>query len=43
MSIAAQRAELGLLQKILRLFWALIVLICAIASIGFLLLFSVAG
>ena len=43
MSLADQRAELGLFQKVLRLNWALILLICAIASIGFLMLYSVAG
>jgi rod shape determining protein RodA len=43
MSLAAKPAELGLLRKILRLNWALILLICAIASIGFLMLYSVAG
>jgi rod shape determining protein RodA len=43
MSVAAKRAKLGLLQKMLRLNWALILLTCAIASIGFLMLYSVAG
>ena len=38
-----KRAELSLIRKILRLNWAMILLICAIASVGFLMLYSVAG
>ena len=33
----------GLLHKVLRLNWALVLLVCAIAGVGFLMLFSVAG
>jgi rod shape determining protein RodA len=43
MSFAEQNTNPGLLRKALRLNWALILLICAIASIGFLTLYSVAG
>ncbi len=43
MSATAKQAELRLLQKILRLNWAMVLLICAIASVGFLMLYSVAG
>jgi rod shape determining protein RodA len=39
----AKPAELGLLRKFLRLNWALILLIAAIACIGFMMLYSVAG
>ncbi|MGF1550484.1 MAG: rod shape-determining protein RodA [Sphingomonadaceae bacterium] len=42
--LAARRAgSLGLAQKVLRLNWALILLIIAIAGTGFLMLYSVAG
>src|SRR5690625_2493916 len=40
---ANQSARLGLLQKILRLNFSLILLAAAIAGIGFLMLYSVAG
>jgi rod shape determining protein RodA len=47
MSLAANLtrpgSEPGLLRKVLRLNWALILLVCAIASIGFLMLYSIAG
>jgi rod shape determining protein RodA len=47
MSLAANLArpgsKPGLLRKVLRLNWALILLVCAIASIGFLMLYSIAG
>jgi rod shape determining protein RodA len=43
MSATAKQADLRLLQKILRLNWAMVLLICAIASVGFLMLYSVAG
>ena len=43
MSLAEQNTNPGLLRKALRLNWAMILLICAIASIGFLTLYSVAG
>ncbi len=43
MSLAAGRTHPGLLRKVLRLNWALVLLVGAIASIGFLMLYSVAG
>ncbi len=43
MSLAAGSTRLGLFRKVLRLNWALILLVGAIATIGFLMLFSVAG
>ena len=43
MSLAARHTQLGLFRKVLRLNWALILLVGAIASIGFLMLYSVAG
>ena len=41
MSVA--RTDLGLVQKFLRVNWALVLLVCAIATVGFLMLYSVAG
>ncbi|MEM6972095.1 MAG: rod shape-determining protein RodA [Pseudomonadota bacterium] len=38
-----REARLGLLAKLLRLDWALVVVLCAIAAIGFLMLYSVSG
>ncbi len=43
MSLATGRDQIGLLRKLLRLNWALILLVCTIAGIGFLVLYSVAG
>jgi len=43
MSLTDHPPQPGLLRKVLRLNWALILLICAIATIGFLMLYSVAG
>ncbi len=43
MSLAAKHTQLGLFRKVLRLNWALILLVVAIATIGFLMLYSVAG
>ena len=43
MSLATGRDQIGLLRKVLRLNWALILLVFAIAGIGFLVLYSVAG
>jgi rod shape determining protein RodA len=43
MSFATKNAQPGLLRKVLRLNWALILLVSAIASIGFMMLYSVAG
>ena len=42
-TIAGRPAHLSLLQKVLRLNWALILLVSAIAGAGFLMLYSVAG
>ncbi|MBY8975731.1 rod shape-determining protein RodA [Rhodobacteraceae bacterium NNCM2] len=42
-SVASQRPPLTMLQKVLRVDWSLFLVICAIASIGFLMLYSVAG
>ncbi|MEM7505141.1 MAG: rod shape-determining protein RodA [Pseudomonadota bacterium] len=41
--VATQAKHLTLLQKILRLDWSLLLVICAVSSIGFLMLYSVAG
>jgi rod shape determining protein RodA len=43
MSFATKNTQPGLLRKVLRLNWALILLVSAIASIGFMMLYSVAG
>jgi rod shape determining protein RodA len=43
MSSTPLNADVGLLGKLLRINWALVLLICAIAGIGFLMLYSVAG
>ncbi|MDH3665892.1 MAG: rod shape-determining protein RodA [Paracoccaceae bacterium] len=43
MSVASAPVKVGLARKILRINWALFLLICAIAGIGFLMLYSVAG
>ncbi|MEM9046741.1 MAG: rod shape-determining protein RodA [Pseudomonadota bacterium] len=42
-SVASQPAQLTLLQKLLRIDWSLFLVVCAIASIGFMMLYSVAG
>ena len=42
-ALAGRPAHLSLLQKVLRLNWALILLVSAIAGTGFLMLYSVAG
>ncbi|MEM7176679.1 MAG: rod shape-determining protein RodA [Pseudomonadota bacterium] len=42
-SAAAPRPPLTLLQKVLRVDWSLFLVICAIAAIGFMMLYSVAG
>jgi rod shape determining protein RodA len=43
MNTAPLNPELGLLGKLLRINWALVLLVCAISGIGFLMLYSVAG
>lgn len=43
MSLALKPVQLNLLQKVLRLNWALILLIFAISGVGFMMLYSVAG
>ncbi|MEM9781250.1 MAG: rod shape-determining protein RodA [Pseudomonadota bacterium] len=40
---SARDARLGVLAKIVRLDWGLIIVLCAIAAVGFLMLYSVAG
>lgn len=42
-SVASQRPDLTLVQKVLRIDWSLFLVVCAVASIGFLMLYSVAG
>ena len=41
--LAPPEAPLSALQKALRFHWGVLLLICAVASIGFLMLYSVAG
>lgn len=41
--VASQRGDLTLFQKVLRLDWSMVLVICSVASIGFLMLYSVAG
>jgi rod shape determining protein RodA len=43
MSSTPLNSEIGLLGKLLRVNWALVLLVCAIAGVGFLMLYSVAG
>jgi len=43
MSSTPLNSEIGMLGKLLRVNWALVLLVCAIAGIGFLMLYSVAG
>ncbi len=43
MNVATNNGSIGLVRKFLRINWALVLLICAIAGIGFLMLYSVAG
>ncbi|MEM7671396.1 MAG: FtsW/RodA/SpoVE family cell cycle protein, partial [Pseudomonadota bacterium] len=42
-SVASQRPDLTLLQKVLRIDWSLFLVVCAVSCIGFLMLYSVAG
>ena len=42
-SVASQSRDLTLIQKILRLDWSLLLVVGAVASVGFLMLYSVAG
>ncbi|MEM9100645.1 MAG: rod shape-determining protein RodA [Pseudomonadota bacterium] len=42
-SVASQRPPLSFVQKLLRIDWSLFLVVCAIACIGFLMLYSVAG
>ncbi|MEL6477714.1 MAG: FtsW/RodA/SpoVE family cell cycle protein, partial [Pseudomonadota bacterium] len=43
MAAASGRQGLTFIQKVLRFDWSLFLVICAVAAIGFLMLYSVAG